>query len=174
VIFDSFCIDRRTGKTNYIKGRDTLMMKSKSIVKLLLLFTLIVFFTSNLHAGSSFTFKWGKDSSEPEQQQVKQDNKKGGPPAHAKAHGYRAKHQYRYYPDQKVYHDPDRGLYFYLKGDNWEVGASLPSPLRSALGESVTIALDADNPSVHNDDHVKQYPPKKSNSTKKKRLAKKK
>ena len=142
-------------------------MNSKSILKSLLFFTLIVFFNSNLHAGSTFTFKWGKDSSEPEQQQVKQDNKKGGPPAHAKAHGYRAKHQYRYYPDQKVYHDTDRGLYFYLKGDNWEVGASLPATLKSGLGESVTIELDADNPSVHNADHVKQYPPKKSKSTKK-------
>ena len=42
--------------------------------------------------------------------------RRGGPPAHAKAHGYRAKHQYRYYPIvQKVYHDSERGLYFYLK-----------------------------------------------------------
>jgi hypothetical protein len=137
-------------------------------------FTLIVFFHSNLHAGSSFTIKWGKDSSEPAQQQVQQNNKKGGPPAHAKAHGYRAKHQYRYYPDQKVYHDADRGLYFYLKGDNWQVGASLPSTLKSGLGESVTLDLEVDNPSVHNADHVKQYPPKKSKGTKKKKLAKKK
>jgi len=150
------------------------MINSKSILKSLLLFTLVVFFNSNLHAGSSFTFKLGKDSSEPEQQQVKQNNKMGGPPAHAKAHGYRTKHQYRYYPDQQVYHDPDRGLYFYLKGDNWEVGASLPSALKSGLGESVTIELDVDNPSVHNEDHVKQYPPKNSNGTKKKKLAKKK
>ena len=149
------------------------MMKPKSILKSLLLFTLIVFFTSNLHAGSSFTFKWGKDSSEPEQQQVKQDNKKGGPPAHAKAHGYRAKHQYRYYPDQKVYHDPDRRLYFYLQGDNWEVGATLPSSLQAGLGESVSIELDTEKPYVLNADHVKQYPPKKSSGTSKKKLAKK-
>ena len=149
-------------------------MNSKSILKSLLFFTLIVFFSSNLHAGSSFTFKWGKDSSEPEQQQVKQDNKKGGPPAHAKAHGYRAKHQYRYYPSQKVYHDSDRGLYFYLKGYNWEIGASLPFNMRADLGESVTIELDTDKPYVHNTEHVKKYPPKKSKGKKHKKWVKKK
>ncbi len=29
-------------------------------------------------------------------------HKKNGPPAHAPAHGYRAKHKYRYYPDCSV------------------------------------------------------------------------
>ena len=101
-------------------------------------------------------------------------HKKGGPPAHAPAHGYRAKHQYRYYPSQKVYHDSDRGLYFYLKGYNWEIGASLPSNVRADLGESVTIELDTDKPYVHNADHVKKYPPKKSKGKKHKKWVKKK
>ena len=147
-------------------------MNPKFMFKSLLCFVSVAFFTTSAFAGGSFTFKWGKES-EPEQQVV-QNNKKGGPPAHAKAHGYRAKHQYRYYPDQRVYHDPDRGLYFYLKGDNWEVGASLPSTLQAGLGDSVSIELDTDKPYVQNSDHVKQYPPKKNSSTKKKRLAKKK
>ena len=100
-------------------------------------------------------------------------HKKGGPPAHAPAHGYRAKHQYRYYPSQKVYHDSDRGLYFYLKGDNWEIGASLPSYMRADLGESVTIELVTDKPYIHNADHVKKYPPKKSKGNKQKKWVKK-
>ena len=141
--------------------------------KVLLTFILVVTFNSSAIAEGSFTFKWGKDQ-QPEQHQVKHKKKKGGPPAHAPAHGYRAKHQYRYYPTQKVYHDTDRGLYFYLKGDNWEVGASLPSHLSAGLGESVTIELDTDKPYVHNADHVKKHPPKKSKGKKNKKWAKKK
>jgi len=97
------------------------------------------------------------------------NHKKGGPPAHAPAHGYRAKHHYRYYPSRNVYHDTDRGLYFYLKGDNWEVGASLPSSLRVGLGDSVSIELDTDKPYIYHADHVKKYPPgqmKKKNNKK--------
>ena len=82
--------------------------------------------------------------------------------------------QYRYYPSQKVYHDSDRGLYFYLKGHNWEIGASLPSHMRADLGESVTIELDTDKPYVHNADHVKKYSPKKSKGKKHKNWVKKK
>ena len=148
-------------------------MTLKIMFKSLLCFILVILFNTSVYAGGSFTFKWGKDS-EPEPQQAKQDQKKVGPPAHAPAHGYRAKRQYRYYPDQKVYHDSERGLYFYLKGDNWEVGASLPSPLKSALSTSVTIELDTDKPYVHNAEHVKMYPPKKSNGAKQKGWAKKK
>ena len=123
--------------------------------------------------------EWGKDSKPKSEQhqanyknKYKHKHKKNGPPAHAPAHGYRAKHQYRYFPSCKVYHDIDRGLYFYLKGDNWEVGASLPSHLKVGLGESVTIELDTDIPYVHNAEHIKKYPPKKSRSKKHKKMAK--
>ena len=87
--------------------------------------------------------------------------KKGGPPPHAPAHGYRAKHQYhyRYYPSRSVYYDTGRGLYFYIKGKNWEVGASLPSNLRVGLGDSVSIELDTDKPYLYHTEHVKKYPP---------------
>jgi hypothetical protein len=97
--------------------------------------------------------------------------KKKGPPAHAPAHGYRAKHQYRYYPSRSVYYDTGRRLYFYLKGDNWEVGASLPHHIRIGLGESVSIELDTDKPYIHHAEHVKKYPPgqmKKKNKKKNK------
>ena len=145
----------------------------KLIFKLLLAFILTVFFNSSAIAGGSFTFKWGNDQA-PEKHQAEHKQKKGGPPDHAPAHGYRAKHQYRYYPSQQVYHDSDRGLYFYLKGDNWEAGASLPSQLKAGLGESVTFELDIDKPYVQNAEHIKKYPPKKSKGKKNKKWAKKK
>ena len=145
----------------------------KLMFNVLLTFILFIFLSSSAIAGGSFTFKWGKDQ-QPEQHQVKNKKKNGGPPAHAPAHGYRAKHQYRYYPTQMVYHDTDRGLYFYLKGDNWEVGASLPSRLKAGLGESVTIELDTDKPYVHNSDHIKKYPPKRPKGKKHKKWANKK
>ncbi|MGD2186712.1 MAG: hypothetical protein PVI71_11325 [Desulfobacterales bacterium] len=98
-------------------------------------------------------------------------HKKGGPPAHAPAHGYRAKHYYRYYPSCSVYFDQGRKLYFYIKGDHWEVGASLPNHLRISLGDSVSIELDTDKPYLHHAEHVKKYPPgqlKKKHKKKKK------
>ena len=96
----------------------------------------------------------------------KHKHKSGGPPAHAKAHGYRAKHKYRYYPDCSVYHDAKRGLYFYIKGGNWEVGASLPNNLQMRLGESVSLELDTDRPYTYHADHAKQYPPGKMKKNK--------
>jgi len=86
-------------------------------------------------------------------------HKKGGPPAHAPAHGYRAKHKYRYYPDCSVYHDAERGLYFYFEAGDWKVGVSLPDYFRMELGESVSLELDADRPYIYHADHVKAYPP---------------
>jgi hypothetical protein len=138
-------------------------MHYNSIKKIVICFVIGGFITAmstNVFAGGSFSFTWGKDS-EPEQQQVKHKHKhkKSGPPAHAPAHGYRAKHQYRYYPSSKVYHDTRRGLYFYLKGDNWEVGASLPNKLQAEMGSYVNLELDTDKPYVHNAEHVKKYPP---------------
>ena len=146
------------------------------ILKSITILIVVSFFNSTAIAGGSFSIKWGKDS-ESEQHQVKQKKRKGGPPAHAPAHGYRAKHQYRYYPSQRVYLDTDRGLYFYLKGDNWEVGASLPAHLKAALGESVTIEMDTNKPYVNNAEHIKKYPPQKSKKgkgKKHKKVAKKK
>ena len=114
-------------------------------------------------AGTKIKAKYEKkDNSGYSKAEHKHKHKKGGPPAHAPAHGYRAKHQYRYYPSSNVYKDTERGVYFYLKGDKWEVGASLPLPLREGLGESVSFELETDKPYIHHTEHVKQYPPKKS------------
>ena len=101
----------------------------------------------------------------------KHKHKKGGPPAHAPAHGNRAKHKYRYYQTCSVYYDSGRRIYFYLKGDSWEMGASLPSHLRMGLGDSVSIELDTDKPYFYHTDHVEKYPPgqkKKKNKKKNK------
>jgi hypothetical protein len=98
-------------------------------------------------------------------------HKKKGPPAHAPAHGYRAKHQYRYYPSSSVYYDSERKIYFYLKGDNWEVGVTLPKNIRLRLGDYVSIEMNTDKPYTHYADHVKRYPPgqmKKNNKKKNK------
>jgi len=84
---------------------------------------------------------------------------KGGPPPHAPAHGYRAKHAYHYYPDAYVYFDISRKVYFYLAGDKWRMSASLPYDFRVRLGDHVTIELDSDRPYTHFDKHKKQYPP---------------
>ena len=121
-------------------------------------------------AGTKITAKYErKDDSGYSKAEHKHKQKEGGPPAHAKAHGYRAKHKYRYYPDCSVYHDAERGLYFYIKSGNWEIGASLPYNLQMGLGESVSLELDTDRPFTYHADHVKQYPPGKAKKSKNKK-----
>jgi len=145
---------------------------SYNLIKRLFFYLLIGFFvfsfSSNVFAGGSLSIQWGKGSDSDQSKSV-ENHKKTGPPPHAPAHGYRAKYQYRYYPSNSVYYDTDRRLYFYLKGDNWEVGASLPSSVRVGLGDSVSIELDTDKPYNHYEEHVKKYPPKKSDTNKKKK-----
>jgi hypothetical protein len=94
--------------------------------------------------------EWGAPDYPPEHRGYKQ-----GPPPHAPAHGYRAKHRYRYYPDQEVYYDTGRRIYFYIEGETWKTGVSLPSPLRMRLGDYVTVELDDDTPY---DYHARQHP----------------
>jgi hypothetical protein len=160
----------------YIAKTSTLLIEEKymsyHLVKQFFICFLIGFFifsfNGNVFAGGSINIKWGKGSDSDQSKSVKK-HKKGGPPAHAPAHGYRAKHQYRYYPSSSVYYDTGRGLYFYLESDNWEVGASLPSSLRVGLGDSVSIELDTDKPYKLHKEHVKKFPPKKFNKNKKKK-----
>ena len=85
-------------------------------------------------------------------------NKNSGPPDHAKAHGYRAKHTYRYYPAAQAYYDVDRKAYFYLEGDNWQVSVSLPISLRAKLGDYVTIGMDSEKPYTEFEEHRLKYP----------------
>ena len=126
-------------------------------------------------AGTKIKAKYEKkDDSGYSKAEHKHKHKKGGPPAHAPAHGYRAKHKYRYYPDSSVYHDTERGLYFYIKGGNWEVGASLPNSLQMSLGDSVSLELETDKPYTYHADHAKKHPPGKMKKGKHKKEKNKK
>lgn len=107
----------------------------------------------SMRGGLGFEFGEGK------RQEHYHTAKKGGPPPHAPAHGYRAKHRYRYYPDCSVYYDPGREIYFYLEGANWHVGASLPRTIRVEYGDYVNIEMDTDTPYIHHDEHKHKYPP---------------
>lgn len=97
---------------------------------------------------------------------------RGGPPPHAPAHGYRAKHVYYYYPDAYVYFDISRKAYFYLEGDIWRMSVSLPLSLHVRLDEHVVIEMDSQKPYTHFKSHKKKYP--KGQLKKKEKWVKKK
>ncbi len=83
-----------------------------------------------------------------------------GPPPHAPAHGYRAKHNYRYFPGAEVYFDVDTKLYFYLNGGAW-VSLPKPPPLPGLnLQDFVKLELDTDKPYLEHEAHVRSYPAK--------------
>lgn len=71
---------------------------------------------------------------------------------------HRSMRQYQYFPSVCVYHDAHRGLYFFQRGQQWCIAVSLPSDLRTKLGEYVTFIMDSDQPYLFNDQHKKQYP----------------
>ena len=75
------------------------------------------------------------------------------------AHGHRSRRQYQYFPSVRVYHDAERGLYFFPRGQDWRIAVSLPSELRVRLGHCVTFEIEGDKPYVFNARHKKQYPP---------------
>ena len=81
------------------------------------------------------------------------------PPDHAPAHGYRKKHQYRYYPSAEVYFDPARSLYFYLSSSQWKVTATLPDSFKIRLGSAVSIEMESDKPYTKHAEHKAKYPP---------------
>jgi len=85
---------------------------------------------------------WGDPAPHPEVQVAH----KNGPPSHAPAHGYRAKHSYRYYPANEVYYDTGRRIYFYIEGGDWVADALLPYHLRVSLGDYERVELYADTP----------------------------
>lgn len=80
------------------------------------------------------------------------------PPPWAPAHGWRAKHQYVYYPSAEVYYAPDTRMWFWLGGDGWQAGISLPIALQGYVrAGGVNIALDVDRPYLRNDYVVRHY-----------------
>lgn len=134
-------------------------MKTIYISSLAVLF---YFLTLPMASADSFSFSYSNDQAQT-QGSVGSGSKQNGPPDHAPAHGYRAKHMYQYYPAASVYRDAGTGMYFYLSGSNWQVGASLPDALKVRLGSSVSIELDTDKPYIYNKQHREQYPPGQAN-----------
>ena len=98
--------------------------------------------------------------------------KKGGPPPWAPAHGFRAKHRYRYYSSSRVYYETERGIYFYYKNGEWQVSVSLPPSIRLDVNDYITLEMDTDKPYKWDHKVRKKYPPgqlKKKKKKKKKR-----
>lgn len=87
--------------------------------------------------------------------------KKGGPPDHAPAHGYRKKFQYHYYPSSKVYYSVERKVYFWIEGDGWKFGASLPARFSISADSKVSVSIDDDTPYAHYDANYKSSHPGK-------------
>lgn len=140
----------------------------KNLIRYLAIVIFVFLYVDSGFADSSNSVKIAKDT-EIEYGQIKEGYKRqNGPLVHAPTHGSKARFQYRYYPRCKVYYDTARGVYFYLKGENWEVGLSLPSRLKSNLGEYVSLELDTDRPYLFNEEHDKKYSSKQSNSEKRK------
>jgi hypothetical protein len=85
----------------------------------------------------------------------------GGAPPWAPAHGYRAKHRYRYYPAHEVYYDTGRGLYFYYANGEWQISASLPSRIMLEVegDKSVTLEMGTDRPFEYHPQVVQRHPP---------------
>lgn len=110
-----------------------------------------------------------KDNTKYSKKDHKHKHKHGKPPKHAKAHGYRGKHRYHYFPACSVYYDRDRELYFYLSHGHWEVGSSLPQSIRANLGDYVRLELNTGMPYTYHADHYKQYPPGKKKKKKEKK-----
>jgi hypothetical protein len=69
-----------------------------------------------------------------------------GPPPWAPAHGRRAKQAYYYYPASGIYYRPADRTWFYLEGENWSVGAVLPSHIHVNFDHCVSVELDDDRP----------------------------
>jgi hypothetical protein len=145
-------------------------MKYRGIKRLmfLLAIALLLFSLSACKTiGGSVAYKWDKGSCDVPHY----GNKKGGPPSHAPAHGYRSKYEYRYYPSCRVYYDDFRKLYFYLEGENWRISASLPHTIQLSFNDYVRIEVKTDKPYRYYQEHKRKYPPSqlKKKDKKKKR-----
>lgn len=147
-------------------------MRDKWVHKLLICCSMIILFLS-MNAcrttGGSIGIDWGNEAKHKpsHDQQSKYESKKKGPPAHAPSHGYRAKHKYRYYPDECVYFDTDKGAYFYFDNGGWQISVSLPHSIR--LGTNyVSLELDTDKPYRYHTEHKEKYPPGKTKKKNKK------
>ncbi len=80
------------------------------------------------------------------------------PPPWAPAHGWRAKHQYTYYPRGEVYYAQESRTWFWLDGGNWRSGISLPAPFEAYVRVGgVNIELGSDRPYVEHRYVIEHY-----------------
>jgi len=94
--------------------------------------------------------------------------KRHSPPPWAPAHGVRAKHRYRYFPEYHIYFDLDRRLYFFLEKGVWK---SAPKPPRlpgvpslppvPGPDEFIELQLDTLRPYIYFEEHRRKYPGKR-------------
>jgi hypothetical protein len=120
-------------------------------IRLLLVGLILLFTFGCASTRGGVGYEWG--SAEPTHQQETKVAHKHGPPDHAPAHGYRAKHSYRYYPEKEVYFDTGRRIYFYIEGEIWKSDVSLPYHLEVSLGKYQTIELYSDTPYEYHEKH---------------------
>ncbi|MFA5033413.1 MAG: hypothetical protein WC614_10380 [bacterium] len=78
-----------------------------------------------------------------------------GPPSHAKAYGYRAKHTCWYYPNEEVYYLSESRTYAVIDGGNWVV---VNAPGR-ALGSYVVIESETNKPWLRHSEYRGKYSP---------------
>jgi hypothetical protein len=76
-----------------------------------------------------------------------------GPPPHAPAHGYRNK--YRFYPEQNLYYDITRDIYFHYDDGRWRQYDH--NPVQIQLGPFFSIQMDTDTPYTRFDEHKREF-----------------
>lgn len=80
------------------------------------------------------------------------------PPPWAPAHGWRAKHQYTYYPRGEVYYARDTHMWFWLDGGNWRSGLRLPGDFQAFVQVGgISIELGSERPYVEHTYVVEHY-----------------
>jgi hypothetical protein len=153
-------------KTRISKGAEMVYRGLAGTVVVLMFMSPLALPDPCLASGGSVTVEWGDRKASPQPAPAPQKESTGkGPPDHAPAHGYRAKHQYRYYPDSQVYFDPSRSVYFYIEKGSWRMAASLPSFIGLSSG-FVTLGMDSDKPYTHHHEHKAKHPPGKEKDKK--------
>lgn len=141
--YQSCCANYRMPSTTAWKGGE---MSRKVIDIRLFVVGLALFFVFGCASTrGAVGVGWGEPGYHPEAR----PSHGHGPPPHAPAHGYRAKHCYRYYPANEVYYDTGRRIYFYMEGGAWVSDALLPYHLRVSLGNYETVEMYSDKPYRH-------------------------
>lgn len=81
-----------------------------------------------------------------------------GPPPWAPASGFRRNRAYYYYPGAHVYYRPADRVWFYLEGDAWRFGASLPASIRIDFARCVPLTMESTRPYEYHAGIVERYP----------------